>query len=372
MTNKQWGFGFLLPHAYFSEPIEHAHFALVPPSDERLCEMIRTSPAVERLCTAFTDQFGQQVEPSALLIRPDAPAKIEYYEAACFRNPVAISSLVDAWTFFINGGRAGYPLWSDYFDFYSFTVTRDGDLSAESVAITELDLPGEFAGQKAPHLPRNNRVSFGVDRRMLDNCLRFWDRRFVKKRVERKTRRLFRSLEIAYLAGRVPAVGSRETSIHDYGAVIALWISAIEILSHKKDKTKPKKKAAANLLTVLELLSKIEWGDSDLCTKPYWVEYHGTRYSLNVIQKLYLELYRARNAFLHGNAVKPSHLYPCGNKSAHTLMHCAPLIYRAAVLAFTDGEHKMPKGDVAAQVNAYMSYERPQRKYEEAVLSCRP
>jgi len=91
-----------------------------------------------------------------------------------FRNAIAISSIIDGHSFRLSCGRAGYPLWSDYFDFYAFTATTDEELKASSVASTEVDLPGEFVGQRSPHLPSSNRISFTVDRPVLDGCLRNW------------------------------------------------------------------------------------------------------------------------------------------------------------------------------------------------------
>jgi hypothetical protein len=325
---------------------------------------------VETLCATFTDQFGRPIEPSAILTSPDAPASVDFEQVVAFRNSVAISSLIDARIFQTNGGSAGYPLWSDYFDFYPFTVTRDGDLGARSVAIQEIDLHGDFRGQKAPHLPTNDRLSFGLDQDVLDSCLVFWDRRFVRGCDERRTRRLFRSLEVAYLASRVPALGSRTPSIHDYGTSVALWVSAFEILSHRKEKNQ--KKASASLRTVHQLLGQYEWESDDLKEKRYRVKHHKNVYGANVIQKLYQYLYRARNAFLHGNAVRAEHLHPTGDTSARPLPHCAALIYRAALLAYTNIAARRVQGDFAAQVAAYMSAHRETTRYERAVSRFAP
>jgi hypothetical protein len=47
---------------------------------------------------------------------------------------------------------------TDYFDYYAFTVTKDDNLVASSVASTEVDLPGDVVGQRVPHLPPTDQL----------------------------------------------------------------------------------------------------------------------------------------------------------------------------------------------------------------------
>jgi hypothetical protein len=364
--STDWNFAYLVPHAGFKEPIEYGPLALVPPDDERLLSLAQASPAVQALTSRFTDQFARPVTPSAILIRKGAPSTVDFYAVVGFRNAIAISSVIDGHSFRLSKGTAGYPLWSDYFDFYAFTATKDDDLMASSVASTEVDLPGDFVGQRAPHLPSSDRINFRTDLPVLDGCLRNWDRRFIQDRREWKTRVLFRSLEMATQASRVPAVGTRKPTIHDIGASIALWVSAFAVLSHQRS-------GKANLMTVLDLLAKAEWEDTGLKATRFKVKYQGKTSKINLIQKLYCELYRARNDFLHGNPVTPGKLFPMSRWGGPTLLHAAPLIYRAALMGFLP--FKRPpakKGDVAAQVAAYMTVSRTQSRYERAVASCKP
>jgi hypothetical protein len=222
-------FGYLLPHVGFSEPIENDSVALVPHNDPRLLALAQASPGVRQLLTGFTDQFGEKIQPSALLLASDRPATVDYYAIASFRNCVAVSSIVDGWVRQLTGGNAGYPLWSDYFDFYPFTVNADGDLSARSVASTEINHPDDFSGQKTPYLPTLCARASGVDQEILSRLWSRWDRFFPNGVHERANRILFRSLEVAYQAMRVPASGSRAPTIHEIGVGISLWVSAFEI-----------------------------------------------------------------------------------------------------------------------------------------------
>ena len=364
---QDWDLAYLLPHTHFDGPIEHGPLALVPPGDLRLVELASRSKAVASLTSRFTDQFGEKVEPSAILIRSNSPKDIDFYAVVCFRNAVAIASIIDAASFQYSGGRAGYPQWSDYFDLYAFTATKDDELGARSLASTEINHPENFSGQRAPHLASGHRLSFGLDRAILAGCLREWDRRFIKRRQERRTKVLFRSLEIACRASRVPAVGTRTPTIHDMGVGIALWVSAFEILSHRRP-------GGANLGTVLDLLGAAKWQDSKLKSTRFRVTYpRGTTRNINWVQRFYHELYRARNDFLHGNPVAAGRLFPTNRSGGPTLLHIAPLIYRAALeSALPDRPKKSAKGDLASQMVGYLDELRVHSRYEKAILRCRP
>ena len=180
----EWQFAYLMPHTDFEEPIEHGPLALVRHDDERLKALADTSKAVNKLLTSFTDQFGECEKPSAILVRSDALPKIDFYAVASFRNAIAISSIIDGTATQLAGGTADYPLWSDSFDLYAFTVTISDDLKAWSSASYEINHSDGFAGQRAPQIPSGRRLHFGVDRNVLAGCLRQWNRRFVKGRLE--------------------------------------------------------------------------------------------------------------------------------------------------------------------------------------------
>jgi hypothetical protein len=270
-------------------------------------------------------------------------------------------------TFQYSGGRAGYPQWSDYFDLYAFTATTDDELAARSLASLEINRPDQFSGQRAPHLASSQRLSFGLDRAVLAGSLRQWDQRFLKGRQEWKTRVLFRSLEIACQASRVPAVGTRTPTIHDMGVGIALWVSALEILSHPRT-------GKANLGTVLDLLARADWLDPKLKATRFQVEYPKKNIRrINWAQRFYYELYRARNDFLHGNPVAAGRLFPARRSGGPTLLHCAPLVYKAALSGVLPAARtKAAKGDLSARMAEYLVARSAQSRYEKALLRCRP
>jgi len=367
--SRNWEFAYLLPHAAFDEPIENAHLALVPSGDSRLLALARKHKTVRKLTSEFKDQFGRKVKPSALLIRADAPkSAYDFYAVVSFRNVVAVSSIIDAWGFQLAGGNAGYPLWSDFFDFYPFSPMKDyADLAARSVASMEIDKPDKFSGQRAPHLPSNGRLSFGVDEAVLESCLVQWERRFVKAYQEWNTTKLFRSLQVATQASRMPAVGTRTPTIHDAGVAVSLWVSALEILCHPR-------RGKANLGRVLQLLEDVEYREPKLRAKRYVRRSRRGNVvgRINYVQKLYTELYRARCDFFHGNPVTSGDLFPSNDRNSPILLHCAPLVYRAALSAFLpdDDTGTTDGASLQDQLAAYFSNLLKLGEFEKALRAC--
>src|SRR5262245_25135 len=127
---KPWSFGFLLPHLHLRSSVEFGPVAIVPSRDARLVALATDARGVRQLVENLTDQFGERIAPSALLYRSDKPASVDYYALACFRNCLALCSVIDGTIFQLGGGTAGYPVWSDYFDFYPYTVDTSGELTA--------------------------------------------------------------------------------------------------------------------------------------------------------------------------------------------------------------------------------------------------
>jgi len=376
--NTPWDFAYLVPHARFRKAYESEYVAFVPPHDERIKHLAETKPAIKKLVSSFTNQFGQPIEPSALLIRSDAPfARAEEFDSvASFRNALAISCIIDAHVLKLSGGCANCPLWSDYFDFYPFTASRNGDqLCARSAASDSIVgqqraavCLDDFRGQSAPHLLIGQSLCFEIDRSVWDGCLQSWKQRFVEKSKIRKLRVLFRSLEIAYQASRVPGIGTRTPTIHEFGVGIALWISALEILTHPGSEN-----GKADLKTVLDLLGNAVWDNGKLKYKRYRIRIRkNERIGGTFIQKLYSELYRARNDFLHGNDVTHQNLYPVKNTAGPMLLQCAPLIYRAALMAFLkSGRPQAKNGELESLLEAALEHRKRQSSYEQAVDACR-
>ena len=333
----KWFLAFLLPHVSPAEPIEAPHIAFVPPDDARLTNIANAIPAAQTLLEQFSDQFGNAVAPSAILVDEAARDELKNLEAiSAFRNVVAMSAISAAWQRALRSRSTSWMArWSDHFDFYPYVPTKDGSgLNSQSAAALTVDTHDEFRGQTYAHLPRPDSLQFAADAPLLQSCLARWRERFVDGRTQWKHRALFRSLEVAFLASRVPAIGTRLPSIHDVGIALSLWVSALEIL-------KPSAGADAGRTQALDLIGVAEWRTPELRHRRYVIRHrHGPLKAagkvrrFNYVQKLVGELYRARNDFLHGNRVTSSSLFPARDGDKPNLFYLAPLVYRTAVLAF--------------------------------------
>ena len=165
---------------------------------------------------------------------------------------------------------------------------------------------------------------------------------------------------MAYQAATMPF--KNHSTIYDYGASASLWVSAFEILSHPK-------KSNANLLTVLDLMSKYEWLHKDCRRRSYVVEYRGQKYRVNLSQKLYKELYDTRNAFLHGNPVTSKRLRPFGKKDAQSITRYAPLLYKVALISFLDKFKTKRKAKRIDRLKEYARKSVTERSLSDALLT---
>ncbi len=257
-----WNFAYLVPNIAFGEPIGNEYLALVPANDPRLVALAGKERGVRALVKGIKDQHGQKVETSALLIRSDAPREVDYYAILCFLNAITISAIIDNCTLSLTSRTSWPVLWADHFDIYPTTVAvGDDGLTTKSLAFQSLNSSAKFAGQIAPYLPPPGGLNVGIDDPIFHRLMFAWERRILRGRPRREGRVLFRSLELACQAARLPTA-NRVATIHDVGLSIAQWVSAFEVLTHPK-------KGGANQWTVYDLLDKVDWQSPELAKKRY-------------------------------------------------------------------------------------------------------
>lgn len=328
-----WIIIFALPDLNLKEAIGNDSIAIVPHNDLRIIENTNQSSYAKALVENFKDHFGRKSYPSLLIISGDSPnhLKDNIDAIVAFRNIVALATIIEGHEHRLTSSFVAFPLYSDFFDFYPITISKNDDafLTQSPSILGYDDEPGKFRGQTSPSLAGSDHVRSEPTGDLFDQLHKAWKRRYLSKKYsEWVTRTLFRSLEMAYQASTMPF--KNHSTIYDDGASASLWVSAFEILSHPK-------KGKANLLTVLDLIGKYDWLEKDLNRRIYVVEYpRKTRNQVNFAQKLYKELYDARNAFLHGNPVTPNRLKPFGRKSAQSITRYAPLLYKIALISFLE------------------------------------
>ena len=335
-----WSIFFVLPNLGLKNQFGNDNIAIVPHNDSRVTNITSSNPFAKSLFKGFEDQFRRKAYPSALLVNINSSDRIREPETIVgFRNSFALSTIIKGHEHSLTSSFVAYPLYSDYFDFYPISISRqnDGLITNSPAGMDYNDESKKFRGQTSPSLLAPGQFFAEPDSNLFDSLQKAWHRRFIKKRTkEWSTRALFRSLEMAYQASTLPF--ENHSTIYDYGVSASLWVSALEILSHPR-------RGQANLLSVIELLGHYQWNNRVLKKKTYKVKYRGREHKVNLPQKLYKELYDTRNDFLHGEPVKINRLFPFKNNKLPGITRFAPLIYKVALLSFLKQFNKQERAN---------------------------
>lgn len=326
-----WIIFFVLPEIQVRESIGNDLISIAPYDDPRVKECISSSPYAKALAENFKDQFGRSIVPSFLIAVDTIPDRVRDIEAIVgFRNAFALSVITRGHEHSLSSQFVAYPLYSEYFQLYPITISRDNDgFLTRSPSLLGFDDEYEkFAGQTNPSLAGPRGIFTDVDTSLFGLILKVWERRFLKgKTSDWTTTALFRSLEMAYRASSMPF--ANHATVNDYGTSASLWVSALEILSHPR-------KGRANLMSVLDLLGRFSWNDKDVSRRRYKVVHKNKAHRVNLPQRLYKELYDTRNEFLHGNPITSNRLHPFRQKDRPGINRFAPLLYKTALLCYLE------------------------------------
>jgi hypothetical protein len=280
-----------MPNVTLDEAIEASHAALVPCSDRRLCAIADRRPALKTFLGAFRDEFGTPVLPTVAMLRGDAPDSVRTDTAlGGFRDAVCVSAIVAGWSM-KSATRA--IIHSDAFDVYPWFPGLHGHLGTVTPAMIGIHNVEELQGQSAPALGRRSLSTTDMDGPLLDALIVWWQCCFVDGDYCDKNLRLFRSLEMARAASKMP--GGSDATQYDVGRAVALWVSAFEILAHDG--------RHADFARVLSLLDRVQWLRQPLKVQDRTVVYKRQSIQTNLAGVIYERLYRSRNDFLHGNPI---------------------------------------------------------------------
>jgi hypothetical protein len=356
-----WTIFFVLPEIQVREPIGNDWISIAPHDDPRVKENVSNSPYARALAENFKDQFGRPVIPSFLIVVDSIPDRVRNIEAIVgFRNVFALSTITRGHEHSLSNQFVAYPLYSDYFDFYPITVSRDNDgFLTRSPSVLGFDYEHKkFRGQTNPSLAGQRSISADTDTHLFHLLLRPWEKRFLRgKTSDWSTTALFRSLEMAYQASTMPF--RNHSTIYDYGSSASLWVSALEILSHPR-------KGKADLLSVLNLIDQFPWNNKAIRKKAYKISHRQKDHRVSLPQRLYKELYDTRNEFLHGNPITPNRLHPFRNKKAPGITRFAPVLYKIALLSYLEKykDRRKRKDWRKDHISAFLNEER----LSEAIL----
>jgi len=364
-----WKFVGLLHNLPLEQPVEMEHMAVVPLGDQRLSADMANGD-FRHFVLGFKDQFGRPQRPSALLAR--GAVRRKHGAVMAFRNALALSAVTRAWVSSLaNSNQTEYLKYSGYFDLYPYSPSKDYSLLiVQSASAIGVDQTNEFHGQTSPELVLTSARKDFYDEELFAALMQRWRSRHVRggsSSVEEEA--LFRSLEMAYRAARIPH--DNRGSLDDYGASLGLWISAMEILVWPRRGHA----AAIDVLAILRPAVAASW---NLRRRRYMARLPGSkqRQPVTLVEKLCCEMYAARNAFLHGNPVTPRILHPSGHRTRLSLLSYAPVLYKCALyttlglwanphppLSMEAAKHRVLNGFTAeALITSTRRYERNRRR----------
>lgn len=326
---EKWEVAYVLPSLNLRNSFETPYIALVPYNDERIKSICESGLSVKKLMNCFIDNYNRKIEPSVLLVNSKAPESIWNNEAlVTFRNIVALSVMLKGWADVRPKGSPSSPLFSNSFDFYPITLGKNGGLIYATPAVNDYhseDSP--LVGMPNNYVPQNSYIMPVFDETIYNLLIKVWHQRFIKPGCNNfNSRKIFRSIETAYHALSVPI--KNQTTLFDIGVNISLWVSAFEILAHPKNED-------VYQTTVLDLIGEHRWSIKELNYNRYRAKISKKKsISVNIAQKLYKELYEARNKFLHGEEVSNTSLFPFKNKNLQQVWTFAPVVYRTALITF--------------------------------------
>ena len=293
----------VLANVELSESMEAHPAAFVPASDSRVQEINAAHPIHANFLERFTDAFGRKCYPTVLLVRSSVPERFRSADAmASIRDILSTSVIPRARARHIwQKGNCGV-FYSRSFEFYPWMIDRKYvNLVSGTPELVALDDIDEFAGQSSAGSYRATISCSALDRPMFNALVSCWRNSYNSDSPSWDDEKLMRSLNMAYHASQPPA--NQDATIFDYGRIIALWVSALEILIHPENV----KKVGQNELN--KLLRKTIWTTSN-CE-----EY---------ARGLWKKLYKRRNDFIHGNKIDREELKLSGTRS-HLFAVAAPL-----------------------------------------------
>ncbi len=344
----------VLANVTLSSAIEACPVAFLPSDDARVESLNAAHSVHADFLSRFTDQFRQPVRPTVLVVESSAVEGYRRVEAmASIRDLLSICIVARARARHIQNKVSNHVFYSRSFDFYPWMVGQDHEcLVADTPAMTGFDVLSLFTGQTAAEVHLAKVSPDDLDRPLFDELLKRWRHTYGGREASWDDTKLMRSLNMAFHASQPPA--DQGATVFDYGRILALWVSALEILVH------PGKGSRADKPKVLEHLKNVIWF-AETCGKRAQETCHA--------------IYRYRNDFLHGNPIDADAVPPV--MSRDSLFGVAAPLYRMALASFLRLKCEEPLSllddpeKVGRQMGASIDFRNYQRDFETAILQCR-
>jgi hypothetical protein len=358
---SDWTAVWAMPNVTLDDPVETSHAVLATLRDERLRAIVNRTPTLRKYLEKFRDEFGTQISPTVAMLREGSPEGVQTVAAfAGLRDAVCMSAIVFGRS--LAAQPQGIPF-SDSFEVYPWfpDSTLGNHVVAYTPALRELRNIERLLPQPAPALAERSLTTNNLDHVLLRALLARWEDCFAAGNQSIENRRLFRSLEMARAASRMP--GGMDTTFYGEGRAVALWVSAFEILAHDG--------RHVDFKQVLSLLGRVPWLRDQLRVEDRTVVYRRQPVQTNLAGFIYERLYRVRCDFLHGEAVTAATLKLDNQRPVEGF--AAPL-FRLALTAFLDlrFSEALPSTPTNADRGRYiarqMEFHSPQRLAEDAIV----
>jgi hypothetical protein len=229
----------------------------------------------------------------------------------------------------------------------------------ENLSVIDTHLVERLKGQTFPDHSYASLMDTNLDKPLLVELLGKWTRRFSGTTPTWADLALFRSLNMANEAAKIPT--STAASFYDVGRSLSLWVSALEILAH------PGGTGKSSPQLVLKFFRSLKWVKPDAT--------HATHRKLSKCANMLCdEVYSLRNAFLHGNQVSPRELL--FKDTERPMIDYAACLYRLALTSFLSLTEPALPTSIEGQTDfiTYLGsdlaqYRRSQDRFEDALLT---
>ena len=342
---SNWEYIISVPGIKLSEPVNAKVIAFIGPNDERYEIISNTHENMRKYLDAFRDAFGNKLPPS-IIIRKRKEKLIEHWDLACFRNIVAIPSVIKSRSMnYLNPFPNNVPF-TDMFEFCLINIGKDYKYlvhrTPSETGANEID---KFSYIPNPAVIHPHIFKVEYDYHLMNALISLYDDRSTSKHIEELKNKVYRSLEMAFYA--LKTFTTNLGTVYDHGFVVSLWVPAFEILANPL-------KQDVSYKDVEKLINKIPWHRSELIKRNYkQVDYkYGKRAKykrVSLPNQIYSRLRYVRNLILHGSPIDAVLLEPKRRKKWSPLIVQAPALYRCLLLSMlsNNGFGEYPKPDAS-------------------------
>jgi hypothetical protein len=272
--SHEWTPVFILPNLSLKNAIGCDIASLAPAHDPRIAALKRAYPLFKRFLNQFSDNFGQKIEPSVLLLNKAAlPAFRSIPALAHFRDVIAVSAVTLGRSRRLRYSTGFGALFGETFSIYPWMLDRNYEhLVGDTPAICGIHDVSSFKGQSSASVFHICIDENEIDQPLLTKLIERWRRHYESAEPMWEDVALLRSLNMAYNASLMPS--GMETTFYDVGRLIFLWVSAFEILIH------PGRGGKANKNKVLKIIEETAWLLPESSQLKYKISENDQKYTL--------------------------------------------------------------------------------------------